>query len=198
MTPRRAQWALGLVLAALVGLPWARHYLEASMWRHMVIQFPLMIIAGALCAAALPARLAGAVGRWNVKGVSGLVFASIALALLMIPRVLDLALVAPRIEIAKLAALFLIGAAVRLSWRPAGAILQFFFFGNALGMTAIVGMLYLNSPLRLCNAYLLDDQERLGRWLIALAAALAVAWIVRVFWQLAQREQAGAAQSPDR
>ena len=37
-------------------------------------------------------------------------------------------------------------------------------------MTAIVGLLYIDSPLRLCNAYLQDDQIRLGQWLVASAA----------------------------
>jgi hypothetical protein len=68
----------------------------------------------------------------------------------------------------------LAGAALRLSWRPAGLVVQGFFLGNVLPMTAVVGQLYIDAPLRLCNAYLLDDQARLGQWLIALAALLAL------------------------
>jgi len=66
--------------------------------------------------------------------------------------------------------------------------MQGFFLGNVLPMSFVVGQLYVDSPLRLCNAYLLDDQERLGRWLMALAAAVAVAWLARVFWVLARPE----------
>ncbi|MCE1250161.1 MAG: hypothetical protein LWW82_05460, partial [Comamonadaceae bacterium] len=47
--------------------------------------------------------------------------------------------------------------------------------------------------LRLCNAYLLDDQERLGRWLIALAALAALAWLAQVAWWLVRREAQGQA-----
>lgn len=54
--------------------------------------------------------------------------------------------------------------------------LQGFFLGMLLPMMA-VGPAYIDSPLRLCNAYLQDDQIRLGRWLIGLAALLALAWL---------------------
>ncbi|GAB2735132.1 hypothetical protein GCM10027019_13250 [Melaminivora jejuensis] len=192
------QAAAGAALLLVLALAPLRALLEASMWRHMVLQFPLWLLAGALLAAALPPDTRARLARWNTLGIAGLVWTATVLAVLMVPRVLDLALRVPAIELLKCAALVLAGAALRLSWQPAGRVVQGFFLGNVLPMMVVVGQLYVDSPLRLCNAYLLDDQERLGRWLIALAAALAVAWIVRVFWQLAQREQAGAAQSPDR
>ena len=192
------QAAAGAALLLVLALAPLRALLEASMWRHMVLQFPLWLLAGALLAAALPPDTRARLARWNTLGIAGLVWTATVLAVLMVPRVLDLALRVPAIELLKCAALVLAGAALRLSWQPAGRVVQGFFLGNVLPMMVVVGQLYVDSPLRLCNAYLLDDQERLGRWLIALAAALAVAWIVRVFWQLAQREQADAAQSPDR
>jgi hypothetical protein len=43
-----------------------------------------------------------------------------------------------------------------------------------------VGQLYIDSPLRLCNAYLLDDQARLGTWLVTAAALLALGWLAQV------------------
>ena len=49
-TPR-TQAALGLALCVLLAWPPLRHALEASMWRHMVLQFPLLMAAGALLAA---------------------------------------------------------------------------------------------------------------------------------------------------
>ena len=44
-TPR-TQAALGLALCVLLAWPPLRHALEASMWRHMVLQFPLLMAAG--------------------------------------------------------------------------------------------------------------------------------------------------------
>ncbi len=186
-TPR-TQAALGLALCVLLAWPPLRHALEASMWRHMVLQFPLLMAAGALLAAALPPRARGAVARWNAHGIAGLVLVACVLAVLMVPRVLDLALRDPAIEAAKVAVLLGAGAALRLSWRAAGLVVQGFLLGNMLPMTAVVGQLYIDAPLRLCNAYLLDDQARLGQWLIALAVLLALAWLAQVGWWMARRE----------
>ncbi|MBP8778448.1 MAG: hypothetical protein KBH33_01935 [Alicycliphilus sp.] len=184
------QAALGLVLAALLALPITRHWLEASMWRHMLLQFPLWMLAGALLAAALPPRLRRAIASCNAHGITGLVWVGVLLSVLMVPRVLDLALRDMGVELAKCTALLLAGVLLRLSWRPAGLVLQGFFLGMLLPMMAVVGQLYIDSPLRLCNAYLLDDQERLGRWLIGLAAVFALAWLAHVGWRLVRREEA--------
>ena len=193
----RTQAALGLALCVVLAWPPLRHALEASMWRHMVLQFPLLMAAGALLAAALPPRARGAVARWNAHGIAGLVLVACVLAVLMVPRVLDLALRDPAIEAAKVAVLLGAGAALRLSWRAAGLVVQGFFLGNMLPMTAVVGQLYIDAPLRLCNAYLLDDQARLGQWLIALAALLALGWLAQVGWWMARREGGSAPLAPD-
>ena len=165
------------------------------MWRHMVLQFPLLMAAGALLAAALPPRTRGAVARWNAHGIAGLVLVACVLAVLMVPRVLDLALRDPAIEAAKVAVLLGAGAALRLSWRAAGLVVQGFLLGNMLPMTAVVGQLYIDAPLRLCNAYLLDDQARLGQWLIALAVLAALGWLAQAGWVMARRE--GTLLAPD-
>lgn len=180
----RLQATGAVVLLLVLLLPPVRHGLEAGMWRHMMLQFPLCMAAGALLAGALPQGARARIARWNAHGAAGLLGSGLVLAILMVPRALDLALVHPGVELAKFAALLATGAALRLSWRQSGLVLQFFFLGNVLGMMAVVGMLYIDSPLRLCNAYLLDDQARLGRWLVSVATVLATAWLGRVGWLL--------------
>ncbi len=186
----RTQWLAGLALIALLWLAPVRHAMEASMWRHMMLQFPASMLAGALLAVALPQRARVALGRGNAHGITGLLAVALVLTVLMIPRVLDLALLRPGVEWAKLLALLVAGAALRLSWRSAGLVLQFFFLGNVLPMMAVVGSLYVDSPLRLCNAYLLDDQVRLGQWLIGVAAGVGAAWLARVVWLQVRRDVA--------
>lgn len=181
--------ALGLLLAAVLALTPVRALLEASMLRHMLVQAPLLLLAGALLASAAGPGLRAALARWNVLGISGLVAAGAVLGLLMVPRVLDLALAEPAVEAAKFALLLLAGAALALSWRPAGLLVQAFFLGNMLPMTAVAGQLYADSPVRVCNAYLLDDQARLGEWLIALACAAAVLWLAQVARTVVLREE---------
>ena len=179
-------------LLLLLALPAARHYLESSMTRHMLVQFPLLALAGFLLAGKLPQRWLAGVNRWNGYGITGLFAAALVLALLMIPRVLDLALVNDRIELAKWLALIACGAALRLSWAPAGLLIQGFFLGNVLPMTVVVGYLFESSPVRVCNAYLLDDQERLGERLIWISAATGLVWFACLVRTLMQREAAAA------
>lgn len=186
--PPARQAVAGLLIALLLALPAARSALEASMWRHMVLQYPLWMLAGALLGGALSARARAAAARWNASGISGLLLAGCVITVLMIPRVLDLALVLPAVEFAKCAALVAAGAALRLSWRLAGLVVQGFFLGNMLLMGAAVGQLYATSPLRLCNAYLLGDQQRLGNWLTGISTTVAVIWVIQVMWWIARRE----------
>ena len=170
----RRPWLAGGALGLVLALPWTREAMESSMWRHMLLQFPLWMLAGALLAAALPPRLRRAIASCNAHGITGLVWVGVLLSVLMVPRVLDLALRDMGVELAKCTALLLAGVLLRLSWRPAGLVLQSFFLGMLLPMTIVVGQLYIDSPLRLCNAYLLDDQQRLGQGLLALGIALCV------------------------
>jgi hypothetical protein len=169
----------------------ARQALEASMSVHMVVQVPLLALCGALLAAWLPVRWRARIDRWNAHGIAGLFAVALAMALLMVPRLLDLAVVDLRIDAAKALVLLACGAALRLSWTRAGALVQGFFLGNVLPMMGAVGQLYQDSPLRLCNAYLLGDQVRLGQALVGAAIVLGVAWFARLLIVLVRRESAG-------
>lgn len=181
----RAIMFCALAALALLATPPLRDALEASMARQMLAQFSLLAAIGWVLAGALPRRVQDGIQAFNGYGVAGLTATAVILGVLMIPRVLDLALVDVRIEIAKWLALLASGAALRLSWRRAGLLVQGFFLGNTLPMMAVAGQLYQDSPLRLCNAYLLDDQVRLGRALVALAVTAAAVWIAGAMRTLA-------------
>jgi len=75
--------------------------------------------------------------------------------------------------------LLLAGAALRLSWRRAGEVVQAFFVGNAAWMTAVTGLLYQQLPQRLCNAYLQDEQTDTGIATVALAVTSGLFWTGR-------------------
>jgi hypothetical protein len=174
--------AAALAAVAVLALPPVRALLESTMTLHMLVQFPLLVLAGFLLARIVPARWRSRVDAWNAHGIAGLLASVLVLMLLMIPRVLDLALVDSRIEVAKWLALLACGAALQLSWQRAGLLVQGFFLGNLLPMTAAAGQLFQDAPLRLCNAYLLDDQVRLGQGLVLLSvvvAASAIACMLR-------------------
>lgn len=179
----------GMALLAALALPPLRHALEASMTLHMLVQYGGLMLAGALLFTGLPPAASRRVAAWNTMGLAGLVAVALILAVLMIPRVLDLALVDVRVETAKFAALLLAGAALRSSWRQAGMLVQGFFLGNVLPMTGTIGWLYEESPLRVCNAYGLEDQQRLGLLLVGIAWMVGIGWLVNVGWRMARQEQ---------
>ncbi len=192
---RGMKYGMALALFGVLLWPGTRQWMEAQMTRHMLLQFPLLMVAGALLAAALPDAWRRAAARWNDHGISGLFAVALILGVLMIPRVLDLALVDPAVETAKCLALVVCGAALYLSWRPAGWLVQGFFLGNLLPMMVVAGSLYESSPVRVCNAYLLDDQVQLGRLLVGLAAATALLWLTLLVRALMSPESGSATPS---
>lgn len=174
----RAQSWIGIGLLAILILTPLRAALESSMSRHMLIQYPALMLSGALLSAAVPGVVRRRLAPWNALGLSGFVAVALGLAVLMIPRVLDLALVDPGVEVGKILALVAGGALLRHSWRSGGLLIQAFFLGNVLPMMGVVGWLYASAPQRLCNAYLLDDQQNLGNGLVWLSVAVALVWLM--------------------
>ncbi|CAN5430569.1 hypothetical protein BH11PSE9_BH11PSE9_17000 [soil metagenome] len=170
------------LLLSLMLLPSVRRAIESSMTAHMLIQYPCLMLAGALMVDKVPARWLSRAQGWNQLGIAGLAYSALALAVLMIPRILDLALVDGRVEALKAIALIASGAALRLSWQRAGVVVQAFFLGNVLAMTAVVGILYQDSAVRICNAYRLDDQQGLGLALVLISIGIAAVWLLHIVW----------------
>ncbi|WP_406625271.1 hypothetical protein [Acidovorax sp. SDU_ACID1] len=184
----RHQAVTGLALLVAMALPPLRSLLEARMSSHMLLQFPVLLLAGALLAGAIPPAVRQRLQGWNAHGMAGLVFAALVLALSMVPRLLDLVLVNPLVEAVKFAALLLCGVALRGSWRRAGLGLQAFFLGNTLPMMAVAGWLYETASVRLCNAYRLDEQVWLGQTLSWTAAGIAALWLGRITWRMSRQD----------
>lgn len=140
---------------------------------HMLVQLPLLALAGAWLARgrALPAALAAALRG----GVAGLVFFGFVMGLSMLPRVLDAAAQDARYEIAKFVLWPLAGAALVHAWPRCPPLARVVVHVEVIATLLRFGWGYWASPQRLCANYLIDDQARTGAWLCALAAAYAVA-----------------------
>lgn len=192
-----------LLLAMLVGVcsiglsvPPLRTLIEQSMLWHMAIQMPLLILTGwLLMASGSPLPVARASRRanqqtpmqintqinrqaseWNVYGLTGFVFSFITITYWMLPSAIDRAVVLPSADVIKLLSLLACGASLRHSSVRAPALIQLFFLGNFLAMMLWLGSYFLQTDLRLCNAYSLQSQINTGWGLIAWGLGIGVFW----------------------
>ena len=184
-----AGWAAALaagltaLVAVALSLPPFRPLIEQSMVWHMLVQMPLLVLAGWWAATAW-APQEGL--RWNRFGLTGLMLAQCITAYWMIPAMIDRAVVMPSADAAKIASLALAGVALRLGLRQAPLAAQLFFVGYGLPMLAWLGWYLASTDLRLCNAYSLESQLRAGWGLVGLASALGLAWAASLGHLLAE------------
>jgi len=166
----RAAIAAALLLAALL----LRAPLEALPLTHVLGQLPMLALAGALLAPALPLGR----GAWNRGGWACLIVAGSGIAFWMLPRTIDAALSNPLWEAGKFVSLpLLVGLPLQLGWARAHPLLRAVLKAQALSMLGVLAFLYTHAPVRLCNAYLTEDLFRLGLGFLALALILAAAWV---------------------
>lgn len=178
---RTGACALAL-LYLLLATPLARDRLEATMSLHMLAQIPLLAALGGAAARLLPARIQDALLARTGGALAWVVLATFASTYWMLPRALDEALVRPAWEVAKFVSLpLLVGLPLALAWRRLGAIGRGFVWTNFISMLAVLGWLYLAAPVRLCNSYLVDEQQTAGWAMVLLAIALFAGWLAALF-----------------
>lgn len=187
---RNKAW-FGVALWLVLALPPLRAVLEASMSLHMLVEIPLLALAGWWLAQSLPAAWVAALARWNHHGITGFSLASLTGMLWMVPRMLDAALDEPWVALAKFASIpLLIGAPLALSWPRAGFVLRGAVLIEAVATAFRLGWLYLVSPKRLCGSYLLEDQQRLGQGLLVFGAVLCALIACKLMWGRIQVDEA--------
>lgn len=169
-------------LYLLLATPAARTLLEATMSAHMLLQIPLLAAAGFYAGRKLPAywqdRLLAAAGG-TIPCVLLALFAS---SYWMLPRALDAVLANPLAEVAKFLSLpVLVGLPLALAWRRLAAIGRGFVWTNFISMLAVLGWLYIAAPLRVCNSYLVNQQENAGWLMVKLAVLLFLWWMSTLF-----------------
>lgn len=199
-------WKFSLLLAIVsLGLALGlRSALTALMSLHMLVQIPLLVLAGLFAERAWHGFHAGVAGRgghsvagdgrvrwtWNAHGLPGLLLVSLIGACWMVPKALDDALVDWRVAAFKYLGLPVCGCILMASLRASNVVVKLFFLGNFCWMSAIVGIEYMDEPIRLCNAYLQDDQIWAGEGLIALAIILPTLWLLaelKPIWRFLNR-----------
>ena len=195
MTGPHRNSCAGVLLLAVLALPATRHALEASMLGHMLVQLPLLALAGGIAFNGIVGAAGWRANGFNAGGIAGILTATFAMACWMLPRSLDAALTMPLVETIKFAAVpALIGGGFAVSWPLAHVIVRGLVWAHAVAMLLVLGWLYTASPTRLCVGYRLDQQTTLGWAFLAAAAALAMVLAARAFVGAGRNE----AQPPTR
>ena len=157
--------ALALFVIALMLSPFIR--LDPLL--HVLLQLPLLGVSGWLAFRQVRAKPGYALPLLFVVLTT--------LAYWMLPRSIDLALADWRVDLLKLASLpLLVGAPLAMAWPGLHPILRGLLKAQTISMLGVLGFLYTHAPVRICNAYLVSDQERLGQGFLAAALLLAVCW----------------------
>ncbi|WP_170347424.1 hypothetical protein [Ruegeria atlantica] len=165
---------LGLALLAAAEAVALRYAVVESPIRHVLVQMPLLVLAGVLLV-------------WNRQIRQDLAVPLLLVALTvflfwMLPRNVDWALTSTG-EVAKYLSLpLLLGVPLRLSWPWLGPVLRGFLKANALSMLGVLGFLYTHAPIRICNSYLVSAQQDLGMAFLYLAAGLACLWAIPILF----------------
>lgn len=156
-----------------------RHGLEADPVLHVLVQLPLLALSGALMVRGLGADRF----RPSPPVSNALILVAVfAILFWMLPRYIDEALVDPLVALAKFLSLpVLVGVPLAIAWSGGHPFLRGFLKANALSMLGILAFLYTHAPVRICNSYLIADQERLGAGFLLAAFALAVVWAIPLF-----------------
>jgi len=171
--------------AALWGMLWfapLRVALESDMALHMIVQLPTLALTGFLVAIALRSCEPGWLGQADWLGIPGVILVIFTTTFWMIPRMLDVALADPLVDLAKFVSMpLMVGVPIGLSWPRMPVLGRAFLWANFIPKLGALGGLYLAAPTRLCAYYRLDQQATAGWALIAVAVALGTAWFVVVF-----------------
>jgi len=167
----------GVLLYMMLVAPPVAGWLEGSMVGHVLVQIPLLALAGGLFARGVSGGRGSALAGFNAGGILGLLVAVFAVTVWMLPRMLDAALRSALVETAKFTTVpLLVGAPLAVSWPLLPPVARGFVWANVISHAAVLGWLYSVAPNRLCTRYLFDQQATLGMTLLIVAIALLLGW----------------------
>ena len=182
----KSSWQRVTVLGILIigiglSVPPFRVIIEQSMFMQMVIQMPLLFISGAcLNTFSIPKKISQNLASWNIFGLTGFMLAQMILMYWMLPISVDRAVVMPLVDVAKVLTMIVAGFFVGDALHKSPAALQLFFIGYFAAMMIWLGMYFIYTDMRLCNAYSLNSQYWTGYGLCAISIATVSYWSGRV------------------
>jgi hypothetical protein len=183
------QFIAGMILYVILLIPPVLHFMESIMITHMLLQIPLLILAGWLMGKVITAKYKSFFDKWNANGVPGITLVFIVTMYWMLPRAMDEALLFLPVEVFKLIGLpLLVGIPLRDSWQKLKEVGQSFVFLNYLPMFGLMAWLYIDTPVQVCNSYLESEQRILGWGLFIITAAMVLYIIQYVFTDHSEKD----------
>ncbi len=167
----------GLALIALFAanlIPSAAHWFEASMIRHMLVQLPLLAIAGAsLLLTSEP--LQQMLQKIDPGGICALILGTGCMLFWMLPLHLDLATTDPWFRLLKVTTVPLgIGLCWLWAFQRSSLLMKILICFEGWASISRLAWIYLESPQQLCSSYLISEQQQAGTILLVVSVAIAV------------------------
>jgi hypothetical protein len=171
---------VGFIVILVLAMPGVRIVFEKHMVSHMLIQLPLLVLCGVWIAGYILERIAFRIELHFALPL--LLIALITSMFWMLPRFLDASLDDHNYFLLKFASLpLLIGIPLTLGWRNVGPIVKSFILTNLISMLIVLSWLYIEAPVRLCNYYLINDQQNVGKLLIYIIAGISLYYVSKLF-----------------
>lgn len=157
-------------------------WFEQSLVVTILVGYPLLIYLGYFYGRELSAQRAFRSILNVIGGIPGVLIATFTLAFWMIPRWVDASVVNLEIAIIKyLCLILLVGFNLGCSWAKMHFITKAVLKIEFLTMLFRLGWLYVISPDRLCNNYLLGEQVLLGKSFLAIGGLLTLVLCLPLF-----------------
>lgn len=180
MLKRKAVIGFGLFL--LLALPPVKQLMESHMVGQMIVQLPLLVVAGFFIGEAIKSKITVDQNNSKLNGVAGILLAVFTISYWMLPRAMDASINDVWFGILKYSTLpLLAGIPISLCWRKLHPLWKNFIWANNISMFAVMGWLFIISPVRLCNNYLLGQQILLGQIFLLVTALICIYFIFRSF-----------------
>jgi len=166
---------VSLIALIITGLsPVGAMWFESSMKMHMLIQFPLLIVVGAI-AFNPNARVYTALEKMDPVGAIAFIWFTAMMWFWMLPLNLDLATIDPAVRLLKLVSVPIgIGFCFRWFWHRSKAVFKCVIVFETWASITRLGWLYIESPEPLCSSYLIGEQQAVGTLLLQTSAVTAV------------------------
>ncbi|WP_415889874.1 hypothetical protein ACMXYV_00725 [Neptuniibacter sp. SY11_33] len=176
------KWLLLLINLLLLTVGPLSELLEEQMVLHLLFQLPVLVLFGWFAGEMLPKKWQISANQYNWQGITGVVVITVVGLFWMLPSALDAALESNIYDFAKVTSMLLLGCTWSLTRHCIHPLVKGVFLLELWAMLGRFGYLFKVSPDRLCNNYLLGEQQLVGHILLTLSIVIGALWVAKVLF----------------